>query len=531
MSLPSLLPLALPRLRQRGPRERNPLLRFLVSCPPLLSSPGRYSPMSDGPRLTSHSRQQPHGIVRETNAQSHLTDPLVLHFLLLLPRPSTGNSPLSLQSHSPPMPSRQHAVSYSHISMPAIQTSPPPPPHSFLASTGLALQLPPPSSLPPLVSGIAPSLTGGQPTPPLGSPITHILPEIPVPQTSPQHTSVATTAESTPAPPLPVENVTAPSSRPARERRSSSRAGGLVRSVSHSASSSRERVGASQVNPSHAPHSSAPIGTGVNLVSREAIQVTQLIPHQSNPSPSALTGSSASSSAYTPPVKLLVLGVPTHGAKSRVETQIKISLSLVRPFGGIKREGHASDWADNLINEDGSVDSTIASDELERIGTWSHIQIPKYLALKSRTKDDGKPTLGKKLVNPGELKFSPTLLLSRAERLRWLTSGPPPPPEDTLVLDVAVVRASDPSSQIFICTNCRARELKRSLRKKDPKGKTAPPANVPVEDLGDKDEEEEKRKVVVFNSPEFVEFGTGECVLPTRVTCYCRHHKEKKGFW
>lgn len=110
-------------------------------------------------------------------------------------------------------------------------------------------------------------------------------------------------------------------------------------------------------------------------------------------------------------------------------------------------------------------------------------------------------------------------------------TGPPPPPENTLVLDVAVVRASDPSSQIFICTNCRARELKRSLRKKDPKGKSAPPPAPPVEDLGDKDEEEEKRKVVVFNSPEFVEFGTGECVLPTRVTCYCRHHKEKKGFW
>ncbi|GAA5981015.1 hypothetical protein JCM5350_000013 [Sporobolomyces pararoseus] len=431
--------------------------------------------------------------------------------------PSTGNSPLSLHSHSPTMPARQHPVSYSHISMPAVAESPPPQPHSYLASAGLALQLPPPSSFPSLGStgGIAPSLTGGQPTPPLGSPITNLLPDIPAspPAESSKPASplpsTATEDDSNPPPPPPPSS----STRPTRERRTSARASGLVRSATHSASSSRERVSASQTNSTlPADSSSSAIvvpGTGVNLVSREAVQVTQLIPNQSNPPPSALTGSGASSSAYTPPVKLLVLGVPTVGAKSRVETQIKISLSLVRPLGGIKREGNSSsEWAENLINEEGSIDSNIASDELERIGSWSHIRIPKYLALKSRTKEDGKPTVGKKSVNP----------------------GPPPPPENTLVLDVAVVRASDPSSQIFICTNCRARELKRSLRKKDPKGKSAPPPAPPVEDLGDKDEEEEKRKVVVFNSPEFVEFGTGECVLPTRVTCYCRHHKEKKGF-
>lgn len=43
-------------------------------------------------------------------------------------------------------------------------------------------------------------------------------------------------------------------------------------------------------------------------------------------------------------------------------------------------------------------------------------------------------------------------------------------------------------------------------------------------------EDEEMRKVVVFNCAEFVEFGNGEVVLPTRITCYCRHHKERLGF-
>jgi hypothetical protein len=55
-----------------------------------------------------------------------------------------------------------------------------------------------------------------------------------------------------------------------------------------------------------------------------------------------------------------------------------------------------------LINEEGSIDPSVASNELERIGSWSHIQIPKYLALKSRGKEDGKPTVGKKMVNPGK---------------------------------------------------------------------------------------------------------------------------------
>lgn len=55
----------------------------------------------------------------------------------------------------------------------------------------------------------------------------------------------------------------------------------------------------------------------------------------------------------------------------------------------------------------------------------------------------------------------------------------------------------------------------------------------PVSDVAENsppDEEEERRKVVIFNCAEYVEFGAGETVLPTRITCYCRHHKERKGF-
>jgi len=414
-------------------------------------------------------------------------------------------------------------MSYSHISMPAISASQPPQPQSFLPSTGLALQLPPTSSFPP-VAGIAPALTGGQPTPPLGSPI--INPMSQVNSTHPSPLPPPKT-EAAPPPPLPTEDIPVSHSRPSRDRRSSARATGLTRSASNSASSSRERQNGSGLANSSNPLAAA---NGVNLVSREAVQVTQLIPNQANPPMSDLTASTASSSAYTPPVKLLVLGVPTIGAKSRVETQIKISLSLVRPVGGIKREGKSSEWAEELVNQDGSVDPTLAATALERIGSWSHIRIPQYLALKSKAKDDGKGVAGKKATKQGELSPLSSFIQDFHTHSQQFRIGPPPDPESTLTMDVAVVRASDPSSQIFICTNCRARELKRSLRKKDPKNKNAP-VLPPVEDMGDKDEEEEKRKVVVFNAPEYVEFGTGECVLPTRVTCYCRHHKEKKGFW
>ncbi|GAA5940528.1 uncharacterized protein JCM15063_002363 [Sporobolomyces koalae] len=419
--------------------------------------------------------------------------------------PSTLNSTVSS-----PQPAQDHhhepsrSLSYSHISMPALSASTPGQPHSYLASAGLALQLPTTAAYPP-VAGIAPALTGGQPTPPLGSPLTNPLPQIPV---SPEPVSGSDKSELVSVASSALQDLPVAPSRPPRERRTSSRAAGMTRSANASASSSRERVPGCQHSGLSSNTPLVP-GTGVNLVSREAIQVTQLIPHQANPATSAITASTSTmSSAFAPSVKLLVLGVPTHGAKSRVETQIKISLSLVRPFGGIKREGLAPDWAEDLVNEEGSIDPTIAAEQLERVGSWSHIRLPKYLALKSKIKDDAKTSVGKKTAVP----------------------GPPPAPEDTLVLDVAVVRASDPSSQIFICTNCRARELKRSLRKKDPKNKGAPAPAPLVEDAVDKDEEEEKRKVVVFNSPEYVEFGTGECVLPTRVTCYCRHHKEKKGF-
>jgi uncharacterized protein len=41
---------------------------------------------------------------------------------------------------------------------------------------------------------------------------------------------------------------------------------------------------------------------------------------------------------------------------------------------------------------------------------------------------------------------------------------------------------------------------------------------------------EDTTSIVQFNCPEVIDFSTGTAVLPLRITCYCRHHREKVGF-
>jgi uncharacterized protein len=41
---------------------------------------------------------------------------------------------------------------------------------------------------------------------------------------------------------------------------------------------------------------------------------------------------------------------------------------------------------------------------------------------------------------------------------------------------------------------------------------------------------EDTTSIIQFNCPELLDFATGSTVLPLRITCYCRHHREKVGF-
>ncbi|KAF9574934.1 hypothetical protein EC968_004935 [Mortierella alpina] len=175
-------------------------------------------------------------------------------------------------------------------------------------------------------------------------------------------------------------------------------------------------------------------------------------------------------------LRVNITGIPLQGAKSRVETQIKLGIQLV-------------------------------NQQNERVGAWTHIKLPEYMVAKEKNK-----RINAKNVGP--------------EVYEALNNG------TCLNLEASVVCQSDQSKVIQTCTGCVLRERKRAQRKKSlGKKKTATPG--PITQLDEDDPEQialEQRKILLFNCTEIAEFNSGELILPTRITCYCRHHSEKQGF-
>ena len=73
-----------------------------------------------------------------------------------------------------------------------------------------------------------------------------------------------------------------------------------------------------------------------------------------------------------------------------------------------------------------------------------------------------------------------------------------------LLLDALVVSVSNPDKVIDICENCFAREVRRN------KNAT--------------------KQILIFNVKNPLDFSNGDVFLPTRITCYSRHHNENVGF-
>ncbi|KAJ3214135.1 SPT3 Dosage dependent suppressor of Ty-induced promoter mutations-like protein [Dinochytrium kinnereticum] len=172
-------------------------------------------------------------------------------------------------------------------------------------------------------------------------------------------------------------------------------------------------------------------------------------------------------------LQIRVLGVPLQKAKSRVETQIKLCLQLVTMKG-------------------------------EKVPHWSYLRLPELLTTRDRQRR-------------GKNSDSDFASL---------------PPEDVLDLQATVVCASDPSKAVSTCSGCIQRELKR-MRKKD--AGTRQRLNADGELMFEPETEEEtmeqeRKKILLFNCASFVDFSSGDTILPTRITCYCRHHNEKLGF-
>lgn len=96
---------------------------------------------------------------------------------------------------------------------------------------------------------------------------------------------------------------------------------------------------------------------------------------------------------------------------------------------------------------------------------------------------------------------------------------------------------------VSACTNCLAREAKRVERKKAARVRPQRHDSSDSEDEGAVfrvptgsdgktmlPRDAENSGIVVFNCPDINDFSEGRVVLPVRVTCYCRHHREKVGF-
>lgn len=156
--------------------------------------------------------------------------------------------------------------------------------------------------------------------------------------------------------------------------------------------------------------------------------------------------------------QLVVLGLPDEGARSRVETQVKISLVLVRPkktapgksapaptAAAQGKTPHAMNFKDAKGAFTPEVD-----EHFEKVGNWKYISLPTVSSVKRKAKKHYRTGL---------------------------------PVEQTLFADIKVVSATSPSKEIYICSNCQAREVKRIQRKTQNRSK-------PSQDIGSGGEDE-----------------------------------------
>ncbi|KAF9478815.1 hypothetical protein BDN70DRAFT_879522 [Pholiota conissans] len=169
--------------------------------------------------------------------------------------------------------------------------------------------------------------------------------------------------------------------------------------------------------------------------------------------------------------------IPEGGTKSRVETQVRVTVDLA--------------------------DSSSSSDpyRYDRVGSWKWLKLPSGTATKKRTRKQGK-------IDPD--------------------------PQDMLHLTAAVTCATSPHNPVLSCSSCQAREAKRVAKKLAARVRPARSESDSDGDANGKPHKsrhhEDTTSIIQFNCAEILDFSTGSVVLPLRITCYCRHHREKVGF-
>ncbi|KAI0744262.1 hypothetical protein C8Q80DRAFT_1185902 [Daedaleopsis nitida] len=168
--------------------------------------------------------------------------------------------------------------------------------------------------------------------------------------------------------------------------------------------------------------------------------------------------------------------LPESGAKSRVETQIRLTVDLA----------HASSSGEPL--------------KYDKVGSWKWLRLPKGTTTKKRTRKEGKVDA---------------------------------PAEDSLYLTAEITCATPPHTRVTVCSSCQAREAKRVARKIAARVRPARSDSDSQEEpriIPGKGKHEDTSNILQFNCPEALDFSSGSVILPLRITCYCRHHREKVGF-
>ncbi|ORZ18594.1 hypothetical protein BCR42DRAFT_489934 [Absidia repens] len=201
---------------------------------------------------------------------------------------------------------------------------------------------------------------------------------------------------------------------------------------------------------------------------------------------SLIDGSYKPPSMSPPRMQIRVLGVPQSGAKSRVETQTKLCLQLV-------------------------------TDDGDKAQHWSHLKLPEHMVAKDKLKRQ------QQIIMNTDNNGTVTSVNGLDDSYTQINA------DSMLFLSARVICASDPSRKVLTCLGCIQRERKRSQRRKESKIKSD-------NNDGDKRLEDEQslaleeQKILLFNCSEIVDFSSGDTILPTRITCYCRHHNERLGF-
>jgi len=119
---------------------------------------------------------------------------------------------------------------------------------------------------------------------------------------------------------------------------------------------------------------------------------------------------------------IIVPSIPEGGTKSRVETQVRVTVDLA----------HTSATAGDNPSQ------------YDRVGSWKWLRLPKGTAMKKRTRKEGKIGLS---------------TLPRPSAFPYVQFPLDPLIEDTLQLDVGITCASPPHSRVVCCSSCQVREV------------------------------------------------------------------------